>query len=102
MRDLFNPDAEIKKIGIREGEKMHETLVTGEDLMKAIEYDDYFCIRNLEKIDYDKYFKEGSAGPVPTKDYTSLNTRRLNLEETKELLLSLREIQEELKNPIVK
>lgn len=102
MRDLFNPDAEIKNVGIREGEKMHETLVTREDLMKAVEYDDYYRIRNLEKIDYDKYFKEGSGVPVPTEDYNSFNTRRLNLEETKKLLLSLREIQEELKNPIVK
>ncbi len=101
MRDLFKPDAEIKSIGIREGEKMHETLVTREELMKAVEYDDYFRIRSLEKIDYDKYFSAGQAVPVPTDDYNSFNTRRLSLDETKELLLSLREIKEALKHQIV-
>jgi len=101
MRDLFKPDAEIRSIGIREGEKMHETLVTREELMKAVEYDDYFRIRSLEKIDYDKYFSAGQAVPVPAEDYNSFNTRRLSLDETKELLLSLREIKEALKHPIV-
>lgn len=101
MRDLFKPDAEIKKIGIREGEKMHETLVTREELMKAVEYDDYYRIRNLEKIDYNKYFSEGAALKVPDDDYNSANTRRLSLDETKELLMTLREIKEALKHPIV-
>ena len=101
MRDLFKPNAEIKSIGIREGEKMHETLVTREELMKAVEYDDYFRIRSLEKIDYDKYFSAGQTVPVPTEDYNSFNTRRLSLDETKELLLSLREIKEALKHQIV-
>ena len=101
MRDLFKPDTEIKSIGIREGEKMHETLVTREELMKAVEYDDYYRIRNLEKIDYNKYFSEGKSVNVPTDDYNSFNTRRLTLDETKELLLSLKEIQEALKHPIV-
>lgn len=101
MRDLFKPDAEIRSIGIREGEKMHETLVTREELMKAVEYDDYFRIRSLEKIDYDRYFSAGQAVPVPTEDYNSFNTRRLSLDETKELLLSLREIKEALKHQIV-
>ena len=101
MRDLFKPDTEIKSIGIREGEKMHETLVTREELMKAVEYEDYYRIRNLEKIDYNKYFSEGKSINIPTDDYNSFNTRRLSLDETKELLLSLKEIQEALKHPLV-
>ena len=39
--------------------------------------------------------------PIPTEDYNSANTRRLSLQETKDLLLSLREIQDALKHPIV-
>jgi UDP-glucose 4-epimerase len=101
MRDLFNPETEIKSIGIREGEKMHETLVTKEELMKAVEYDDYYRIRNLEKIDYDQYYSKGQEVPIPTEDYNSANTRRLSLQETKDLLLSLREIQNALKHPLV-
>ena len=101
MRDLFKPDTEIRSIGIREGEKMHETLVTREELMKAVEYDDYYRIRNLEKIDYDQYYSKGQEVPIPTEDYNSANTQRLNLQETKDLLLSLREIQVALKHPII-
>jgi len=94
--EIFKSKLEIKVIGIREGEKMHETLVTQEDLMKAESYDYYFRIRNLEKIDFDKYFSEGTINHFPKEGYTSANTERLNFEETKQLLLSLKEIQEEL------
>jgi len=92
MNEIFNHDQEMKIIGIREGEKMHETLVTREELMKAEEYEDYYRIKNLSQIDYDKYFIDGSTSRVPEEDYTSENTRRLNLEETKELIMSLEEI----------
>ncbi len=102
MLEVFNSDAGIKIIGIREGEKMHETLVTQEDLMKAENFEDYYRIRNLEKLNYDKYFSEGRIDHFPKEGYTSANTKRLNKEETKELILSLREIQEALSGHDVK
>jgi len=94
--EIFGSDNSIEVIGIREGEKMHETLVTQEELMKAEESSDYYRIRNLEKIDYEKYFTKGKEIPIPKEGYTSANTRRLSLNETKLLLVSLKEIQEEL------
>jgi UDP-glucose 4-epimerase len=92
MEKIFNHDIKMKIIGIREGEKMHETLVTREELMKAEEYEEYYRIRNLSRIDYDKYFVDGTPTDMPEEDYTSANTRRLNLEETIELIKSLKEI----------
>jgi UDP-N-acetylglucosamine 4,6-dehydratase len=92
MEEIFGHDQGIKIIGIREGEKMHETLVTREELMKAEEYEDYYRVRNLSQIDYNKYFTDGSETSMPELDYTSQNTRRLDLEETKELVQSLEEI----------
>ncbi len=97
MKEIFNTNVKIQTIGIREGEKMHETLVTQEDLMKAEEYGNYYRIKNLEKLDFDKYFSEGKVNHFPQEGYTSANTERLSLEETKELILSLEEIQEALK-----
>ena len=97
MRNIFEHDQEINIIGIREGEKMHETLVTLEELMKAEEYDKYYRIKNLSQIDYDKYFTDGSSANVPEVDYTSENTTRLSLEETIELIKSLDEIKTLLK-----
>jgi len=92
MEEIFKHDKKMKIIGIREGEKMHETLVTKEELMKAEEFEDYYRIQNLSQIDYDKYFIDGSPAKMPVEDYTSENTSRLNLEETKELIKSLEEI----------
>lgn len=98
LKDIFNSDQEIKIIGIREGEKFHETLVTREELIKAEEYDDYYRVRSLSKIDYGKYFSEGKWDNFPQEGYTSENTKRLDLEETKTLLLSLKEIKDILNN----
>jgi len=94
MLNIFKATVGIREIGIREGEKVHETLVTREELMRAEEDENFFRIRSVESIDYDKYFSEGRANEVPTEGYTSENTTRLSLEETEKLLLSLKEIQE--------
>lgn len=94
MLEIFKSKYGKKIIGTREGEKLHETLITQEDLAKAEEYDQFYRIKNLEKLDYDKYFTEGMLNQFPKEGYTSENTKRLNLEETRELILSLREIQE--------
>jgi UDP-N-acetylglucosamine 4,6-dehydratase/5-epimerase len=96
MKEIFKSKVQIKIIGIREGEKMHETLVTQEDLFKAESYEKYYRIKNLSKLDYDKFFIEGNRHKFPVEGYTSANTVRLNLSETKKLILSLREIQEVL------
>jgi UDP-N-acetylglucosamine 4,6-dehydratase/5-epimerase len=98
MIEIFGHKKGIKNIGIREGEKMHETLVTREELMKAESFENYYRIENLKKLDYDKYFVEGKKVHFPDEGYTSENTTRLNLKETKELILSLNEIKELLKN----
>ncbi len=96
MKDIFKSLSDIEIIGIREGEKMHETLLTKEELLKAEEYESYYRIKNLEQPDYDKFFITGEKSKTPTVDYTSENTQRLDLEQTKKLLLSLKEIQNEL------
>lgn len=97
MLEIFNSKYGSKIVGIREGEKLHETLVTQEDLLRSENYNDYFRIKNLDKLDYDKYFTEGKMNDFPKEGYTSENTQRLSLKETKELILSLREIQEIIK-----
>jgi len=94
MKNIFKSSVGIKEIGIREGEKVHETLVTREELMRAEEDENFFRIRSVESIDYAKYFSEGKANHVPVEGYTSENTTRLSLDETEELLLSLKETQE--------
>jgi UDP-N-acetylglucosamine 4,6-dehydratase len=97
MIELFEYKEGIQIIGIREGEKTHETLVTREELVKAEDMGDFFRIKNFKKLDYNKYYAEGRISNLPKEGYTSENTQRLSLDETKKLLLSLKEIQRVLK-----
>jgi UDP-N-acetylglucosamine 4,6-dehydratase/5-epimerase len=97
MKEIFQYKKEIKIIGIREGEKLHETLVTTEELLKSEEYDNYYRIRNLMTIDYDKYYSEGKQIQHAPDGYTSEIAQRLSLEETKDLILSLEQIQDIIK-----
>lgn len=94
VTDVFNYQKEPTVIGIREGEKMHETLVTQEELIKAFDHGDYYRIKNLEKINYEKFFTKGNKTDIPEEGYTSANTKMLSYDETKNLILSLKEVQQ--------
>lgn len=90
-------DTEVRVIGTRHGEKLYETLVTREEMSKAIDMGRYFRIPcDSRDLNYDKYFIEGSEAVSGFEDYHSHNTRRLDVAEMKELLLKLRFIREDL------
>ena len=88
---------EVKVIGTRHGEKLYETLVTREEMAKAIDMGDYFRIPcDTRDLNYDKFFTEGSEDVSEIEDYHSHNTFRLDVEGMKKQLLRLRFIQEDL------
>ncbi len=97
--ELFGGKKEdIKVIGIRHGEKMYETLLTNEECAKAIDMGQFYRVpADNRGLNYDKYFKEGDEKRNILTEFNSNNTRLLNVEETKEKILSLAYIQEELK-----
>jgi len=97
--ELFGGKKEdIKVIGIRHGEKMYETLLTKEECAKAIDLGNFYRVpADNRDLNYDKYFKEGDVKRATIEEFNSNNTRRLNLEETKEKIASLEYIQNELK-----
>lgn len=97
--ELFGGKKEdIKVIGIRHGEKMYETLLTNEECAKAIDMGNFYRVpADNRGLNYDKYFKEGETERNTLSEFNSNNTRRLNLEETKEKIASLEYIQERLK-----
>jgi UDP-N-acetylglucosamine 4,6-dehydratase len=99
VKELFKADSEIKIIGTRHGEKLYETLLTKEEYMAAIDLGNYYRVpADQRDLNYDKYFVEGSQQLSSNGEYTSHNTRRLNVEEIKEKLLSLDYIQKELED----
>lgn len=97
--ELFGGKKEdIKVIGIRHGEKMYETLLTNEECAKAIDMGQFYRVpADNRGLNYDKYFKEGDEKRNTLTEFNSNNTRLLNVEETKEKIVSLAYIQEELK-----
>ena len=99
IKKIFNANNEIKIIGTRHGEKLYETLLTREEMVKAIDMGDYFRIPvDNRDLNYANYFTDGQIETSVKDDYNSHNTTILNLEETIELLLKLDYIQEELRN----
>lgn len=96
---IFHYKTGIYETGIRAGEKMHETLVTKEELLRTIELKDYFKIPpESQGLDYNKYFFRGKIVDADKiESYTSANTTILDVEKTTKLLLKLPEIKEELK-----
>ena len=90
-------ETEVKVIGTRHGEKLYETLVTREEMARAIDLGNYFRIPcDTRDLNYDKFFKDGDEKITVIEDYHSHNTKRLNVEGMKEQLMRLRFIREDL------
>jgi UDP-N-acetylglucosamine 4,6-dehydratase len=90
--NLFGVNNPIKVIGIRAGEKMHETLATAEELTRAEDQGDFWRIPCDMGQQFDKYYSEGSFEIEQIRPFDSENTLRLSVEEVEKLLLSLPEI----------
>lgn len=90
LQSLYNANTEIKIIGTRHGEKLFETLVNREDMVKAEDCGNYFRIpADNRDLNYEQYFSEGDVQVTELEEYHSHNTAILNVEEMKQLLLKL-------------
>ena len=97
VAELFNPETEIRVIGIRHGEKMFETLLTNEECANAIDMGDFYRVpADKRGLNYDKYFKDGDVERIQLSEFDSNNTSLMTVEEVKEKLLSLQYIQDVL------
>jgi UDP-N-acetylglucosamine 4,6-dehydratase len=95
LRELLRRDNEIKIIGTRHGEKLYESLVSREEMARADDMGGYYRIpADSRDLNYDKYFVEGQTDVSTIDDYTSHNTRRLDVEQIKELLVDLEVVRE--------
>lgn len=98
VRELFCDKNEIHYIGIRHGEKKYETLLTKEECLHAYDMGNFYRVpADNRDLNYEQYFEKGHTEKVKLDEFTSDNTKRLNVEQVKEKLLSLRYIQEQLK-----
>lgn len=95
IKELFEVENSIRIIGIRHGEKIHETLLTNEECARAIDMGDYYQVPiDNRNLNYDNYFIHGNPNRAAIREFTSANTKRLNVEQIKEKLLQQSYIQE--------
>ncbi len=95
---VLKKEENIKIIGTRHGEKKYETLVTKEEMLKAVDLGDYYRVpADNRDLNYTKYFTQGEKLLSEAEDYNSHNTRRLDLKEMVEMLVNLKEIQDDIK-----
>ena len=98
---LYKKNNQIKIIGTRHGEKLYETLVNREEMVKAIDMGDFYRIpADTRDLNYNSFFIEGETEISQMEEYNSHNTRRMNMEETIQLLLKLDFIREETGNQV--
>jgi UDP-glucose 4-epimerase len=98
LLELYKADNPIKVIGTRHGEKLYETLVNREEMLKAEDLGNFYRIpADTRDLNYNRFFIEGEAQISQMEEYNSHSTFRLNIEETKQLLLRLDTIQEDIK-----
>ena len=87
LSKIFSKKPKIKIIGPRHGEKFHETLLSKEEFKKAVNYKNFFkIVSDNRDLNYEKYFSKGIKIEKKLIDYTSENTKRLNLSETIKIL----------------
>ncbi len=90
LKELYNSDVDINVIGTRHGEKLYESLVNREEMVKAEDLGEYYRIpADTRDLNYNLYFSEGDKDMSKVEEYHSHNTTRLDKEGTKELLLKL-------------
>lgn len=97
LMELYNAKNELRIIGTRHGEKLYETLVNREEMAKAEDLGDYYRIpADTRDLNYNRYFTEGKSEIAQIEEYNSHNTHRMDVEETKQLLLKLDMIREDV------
>jgi len=98
LLEIYKADNQVKIIGTRHGEKLYETLVNREEMVKAEDMGSFYRIpADTRDLNYNRYFVEGESQISGTEEYTSHNTHRLDIEQTKQLLLKLDFIRDDLK-----
>ena len=97
LKKIFKADNPVKVIGTRHGEKLHETLLTREEMAKAEDLGGYYRIpADTRGLNYNMYFSEGEKKIALLDDYNSSNTRSSDVDGMAELLLTLDIVKEEL------
>lgn len=97
LKEIFSSNSPIKIMGIRHGEKIYETLCNREEMAKAFDLGNYYCIPSDNRdLNYASYLESGEPKYIQFEDYHSHNAQQLDLQHTIDLLLELPIVQNNL------
>ncbi len=96
LLNIFKASNPIEVVGVRSGEKIHETLATSLELSRSEDLGTFYKIKDVAMVSYDGFYNKGSKVGV-LGDYTSENTTQLSIPEIEEILLNLDYIKTEIK-----
>lgn len=97
VTELFQPDHEVRVIGIRHGEKMYETLLTNEECGTAVDLGNFYRVPiDKRGLNYEKFFSQGQEKQETLTEFNSNNTELMTVEQVKEKLLTLDYVKQEL------
>jgi len=98
-KSLNKPNHPVKVIGTRHGEKLYETLLTREEMVNAIDMDNYYRIKaDARDLNYNSYLDDGEEVITQASEYNSHNTQQLTVDELTLLIKKLEETKQYYKN----
>ena len=90
LKKLFEAENEFHYIGTRHGEKLYETLLNREEMARAEDRGDYYCVpADVRDLNYESFVTEGEDNVAAAQDYNSHETTRLDVRARVKLLLML-------------
>jgi len=86
LAQTIAPEAKVKIVGIRPGEKLHETLITEEEARRTKETEDMYVITPEFSFWKEENWKEGKLVPADFSYRSDHNERIITKEDMKNLL----------------
>ena len=84
---IFKKNNSFKNIGIRNGERLYEILISKEEMLRTVIKKNFFIIKpDNHDQNFENYFTMGHKNLNKINEYNSLNTKELNLNQTISLL----------------
>jgi UDP-glucose 4-epimerase len=97
MLRLFKSPVSVEEIGTRAGEKVHEVLVSAEEMSRAEDCGEYYRVGTDCGRDWSRYFSQGDlTAQMLREGYTSENAPQLSVSQVESLLMELPEIRRDL------
>lgn len=93
VAEAIAPGMEIKEVGIRPGEKLHEEMITSTDSINTVEFEDYFVILPSTPLwDIDKFTQESNGNSGKLCDFgfaynSGSNHHFLTIDELRKLTI---------------